>query len=147
MLNKDRANEVIQTSLKDGMPIQLSKLIACQGAFESDNFTSRVFLADNNSFGYKYTAKSDHQDGPGLVSTEGDHYAHYKTFDDSIQEICSWIKRRQAEAKFPVDLTKIQTGNDYAYLLKSCGYFGSKENDYAAGINMYLKELSDEGMA
>jgi len=141
MINKSFADFVIQTALKEGMPLQLSRLMACQSALETNNFRSNAFIKNNNGFGYKYYKGSAYQNGKGITSTESDPYAAYANFEDSIQEICSWIKRRRKEFKFPVDLTKIQTGDQYAHLLKECGYYGGQEGDYARNINNYLKQL------
>ena len=139
MINKTFANKIVEVALQNGMPEQLSKLIACQSAFETNNFTSNAFKKNNNGFGYKYYEGSKYQLGKGIQSTEADCYASYKTFDDSISEVCSWIKRRQKEGKFPSDLTTIKTASIYAKLLKGCGYYGSKEAHYAQGTNKYLK--------
>lgn len=144
MINKKFSDQVIDVAMRNDIPSQLSKLMACQSAVETYNFSSNAFNQNNNGFGYKYFEKSSHQKGKGIHSSESDFYADYATFQDSIEEICSWIKRRQKELKFPGDLTKIQTGEDYAHLLKDCDYFGAKESDYANGINNYLKMLSNE---
>lgn len=142
MINREKADLVIRIALKEGMPIQLSKLIACQSALETANFKSNAFLKNNNGFGYKYYKGSAYQKGKGITSTEADPYASYATFEDSIEEVCSWIKRRQKEFKFPADLTKIQTGEQYAHLLKNCGYYGGHEEDYGRNINNYLKQIA-----
>lgn len=147
MINKSFADFAIQTSLKEGMPIQLSRLIACQSAHETGNFTSHAFIKNHNGFGYKYYKGSAYQIGAGIISTEKDPYAAYATYEDSIGELCSWIKRRQKEFKFPADLTKIQTGEQYAHLLKECGYYGGKEVDYANDINNFLKQLTEWDLA
>lgn len=142
MIKKVFSDKVIEVALANGIPIQLSRLMACQSALETDNFTSKNFLEDNNGFGYKFYAKSDWQlKTPGIHSTETDCYAAYATFENSVKEICHWILRRQKETKFPQDLITIQTPEQYAHLLKSCGYYGGKEADYAAGIARYLKEF------
>ena len=142
ILNKDLATYIIDIAKAEGLPLQLSKLIACQSAFETDNWTSDNFKKNANGFGYKFVSGGKWQlQTPGIQSTESDHYAAYSVFENSINEICDWIKRRQKEGKFPVDLTTIQTPQQYAYLLKDCGYYGSKKEDYAAGIEMYFKQL------
>lgn len=144
MINKNYADKVIDISMRNNIPLQLSKLMACQSAVETYNFTSNAFKKNNNGFGYKYYKGSEYQLGKGIKSTENDPYAAYASFDDSIKEVVAWIKRRQRDLKFPADLTKIQDGEGYAHLLKDCAYFGGKESDYAAGINNYLKQLNNE---
>jgi len=141
-MNKELANTVITTAMTHGMPLQLSKLLACQSAFETENWTSNAFKKSNNGFGYKHVDGAKLQlPKPSVHSTESDFYAAYANFEDSIYEICLWIGRRQKQTKFPQDLVSIQTPEQYASLLKSCGYFGGKEEDYAEGIANYLKLL------
>lgn len=141
MINKEKANKVIQKALAGGLPLCIAKLLACQSALESENYTSHVFLVNHNGFGYKRYVGSPYQKGGGIISTEGDPYADYDSFDNSIEELIAWIKRRVRKAQFPSDLTKIQTGDQYAHLLKQCGYYGGPEVTYAKILNMYLKQL------
>ena len=144
MINKLLANQVVKVAMNKGIPLQLAKLMACQSAFETANFKSNAFRKNNNGFGYKYFKDSAYQLGKGITSTEKDPNAAYQTFDNSIEEVCAWIKRRQRDLKFPFDLTKIQTPEDYAHLLKACNYFGSEVEHYAKGLNKYLKQIEDE---
>ncbi len=147
-MDKVRAHIITAVCLNEGMPLQLSKLIACQSCFETANWTSSNFIKNNNGFGYKHFVGSKHQlIGKGIKSTESDNYAAYLSFEDSIKEICDWIKRRQKENKFPRDLTLIQMPEQYAFLLKSCGYYGAKETDYAKGLAMYIAQLNDETLS
>lgn len=133
---------VIERAQSMGMPVQLSRLMACQSAFETENWTNNAFLKSFNGFGYKHVDGAKLQlPTPAVHSTESDYYAAYASFENSIKEVCLWIRRRQKEGKFPQDLLKIQTPEQYAMLLKQCGYYGGKEIDYAAGIARYLKEL------
>lgn len=142
MINRQYYNQVLTVAMSHGMPLQLSKLMACQSAFETNNFTSHAFLQCNNGFGYKHVQGAKLQLAtPGIHSTETDHYAAYPSFDNSIIEICLWIGRRQKEGKFPQDLLKIQTPEQYAHCLELCGYYGGKESDYAHGIGEYLKSV------
>jgi len=141
-MNKTYANTVINTAMAHGMPLQLAKLMACQSAFETLDWTSNAFHKSLNGFGYKHVEGAKLQLSKSVVhSTESDYYAAYASFEDSIYEICLWIGRRQKETKFPQDLVSIQTPEQYAHLLKSCGYYGGKEDDYANGIATYLKLL------
>ncbi len=142
MINKTHSDNVIRVAIENGMPLQLSKLMACQSAFETDNFTSNSFKKNNNGFGYKHVPGASLQlSSAGIHSTETDHYAAYPSFDNSIIEVCRWIKRRQKQAKFPQDLVSIQTPAQYAHLFKSCGYYGGKEEDYVHGLSNYLIHL------
>lgn len=141
----EKAKYIMNVVLSDPeMPMQLSKLIACQSAFETNNWTNNNFIKNNNGFGYKQVIGGRFQLAKGGIhSTESDNYAAYATFEDSIKEICAWIKRRQKEGKFPSDLVTIQFPENYAYLLKSCGYYGGLETDYVKGIEMYFEKLNN----
>ena len=142
MINKTFSDKVISVATTNGMPMQLSRLMACQSAFETGNFTDHAFIQSNNGFGYKHVQGASLQlSTPAVHSTESDYYAAYPSFENSIIEVCKWIGRRQKENKFPQDLLKIQTPDQYATLLKSCGYYGGLEKDYANGIAGYLRLL------
>lgn len=141
MINQELANKVVKIALDNDLPVQLSKLLAAQAAHETGNFKSNAFLKNNNGFGYKYFPKSDYQLGAGITSTEKDPYAHYASFDNSIKEVVAWIKRRVRKAQFPADLTKIQQPEDYAKLLKQCGYYGGPLEDYISGLTFYLTQI------
>ena len=143
-MDKVTANYIVSIAMQNEMPLQLAKLIACQSCFETANWTNKNYLLNKNGFGYKHFVGSKHQLlGKGIQSTESDSYAAYATFEDSIKEVCDWIKRRRNEAKFPQDLTMIQMPELYSFLLKCCGYYGGHQNDYAHGISMYLEQLND----
>lgn len=139
--DKEKIQYVIAIAMALDIPKQLATLIGCQSAFETENFTSHAFIQGNNGFGYKHVEGAKLQITPKVHSTESDMYAAYESFDTSIKEICLWIFRRQKETKFPHDLVMVQTAQQYAALLKGCGYYGGKESDYADGINEYLKQL------
>ena len=143
-MDKVQANFIVSVCLAEGLPLQLSKLVACQSCFETANWTNHNYKLNKNGFGYKRFVGSKHQLlGKGITSSEGDSYANYAKFEDSIKEVCDWIKRRQKENKFPRDLTLIQMPEQYAFLLKSCGYYGGKQTDYAIGIASYMQKLND----
>ena len=142
MINKIYSDKVINTAIENGIPMQLAKLMACQSAVETANFTSNAFQKDNNGFGYKYVEGASLQLAQeGIHSTETDNYAAYPSFDNSIIEICHWIGRRQKQTKFPQDLVTIQTPLQYATLLKNCEYYGGQGEDYANGMQVYLNQL------
>lgn len=136
--------KVKNTALTDGMPTPLATLIAAQAAHESGGFSSHLFRIDNNTFGYKYTG-SIWQDGPGLLSPEGDHYAHYSTIVNSTHELTAWIHRRLKEERFP-PLDQITTPAEYAAALKKDGYYGDTLANYTAGITERLSEYQGKAV-
>lgn len=141
MTNKEYQQEIRETAFSNGMPERLSELIAAQAAHETGWFSSNAFKQNCNLFGYKYVKGAKWQLGAGRISTEGDPYAKYNTIYDSVNELTDWIKRRQKQGKFPKDLDEIQTPDQYAKLLKSCGYYGADVSEYISGLTHGLKGL------
>lgn len=127
------ANEqtVISTARANGMPERLAELMLAQAKHESANFTSAVFKDCNNAFGYSSIAG-----GPSCPGHS--FYKSYYNLADSTKEICNWIKRRQAEGKFPKDLNTIQTPEQYAALLKGAAYYEDAQSNYAAGLKRWF---------
>lgn len=132
------------SAVNPGLPDALSRLIVAQTQHETATsiggrmvpYTSNAFVIDNNAIGYKWVG-SRYQTAPGIKSSEGDFYGHYRYFDDSIEELIDWIYRRRAEGRFPADLSSIRTADEYARLLKQSGYYGAPESQYAAGLKRW----------
>lgn len=120
-----------------GLPVALSNLVTAQARHESANFTSPLFLSDNNAFGYDYTGNAN-QVGPSLRSHGGNYYAKYSSLENSVDEIVDWIYRRAREGKFPANLATIQSPNDYATLLKNSKYFEDDVTNYQNGLTRWL---------
>lgn len=138
MNEKEIGALIYATAFADSMPANMCALIEAQAMHETDSFSSHAFINNNNCFGYKYVKGAHWQDGQGITSSEGDHYAHYIDIQASVHELTSWIKRRQKEHKFPADLTEIKTPTDYATLLKICEYFGDTLQHYIDGLTYFL---------
>jgi len=132
----DFSRLIFDKARSNGMPVDLANFIVGQAAHESANFTSPVFKDCKNFFGYKYRGQKIAA-GSCRKSPEGDYYAFYSTLEDSITEITDWIKRRQAEGRFPQDLTSIRTAERYAQLLKDSDYYGDPVSVYATGIRKF----------
>lgn len=134
------------TSVNKGVPDQLAKLIVSQTKHETATvvngtlqpYTSNAFTLNNNAIGYKYVG-SRYQVGPGIRSSEGDNFGDYADYTDSVKELIDWIYRRQTQGLFPADLSNIKTADQYAQLLKSAGYYGDNQYNYAAGLHRWFK--------
>lgn len=120
-----------------GLPVDLANLVTAQARHESANFTSPLFVGDNNAFGYDYTGNSN-QAGSSTRSHGGSFYARYNSIEDSVNEITDWIYRRRQEGKFPADLSSIKSPNDYATLLKNSGYYEDTVTNYQGGLTRWL---------
>jgi len=136
------AERIYNQAITDGMPPVLATLIVSQSGHETNGWTSNVFLACNNGFGYKWVGQAT-AIGPCTGSPEGDSYAKYSTIEQSTHEITLWIKRRQNENKFPANLNTINTPEQYALLLKNAGYYGDPLSVYTNGLIYWLRKISD----
>jgi len=114
----------------------IANLVIAQAKFESNNYTSNLFLKTNNAFGYKCVKGSTLQSGCTVKSPEGDYYASYHSVRDSALEISLWIQRRVKEKKFK--LSDLKDPVSYAKALKSVGFFGGSADAYARGMQNYL---------
>lgn len=122
---------------KQGMPENMQRMLVAQAKHETGNFTSNAYLQDNNLYGYKCLVSniSVHK-SCGRGSSEGNPYAHYDKIEDSVIEICNWIKRRISEGKIPNSLSAI-TIDTYAQYLKNAGYYGDTVANYTMGLKKY----------
>lgn len=112
----------------------LMPYIIAQAKLESGNFSSKVFKTDNNYFGMKLPVKRPTvAAGPGLLSPEGNHYAHYNSESDSVTDLLLWMEY----TKFP---TVVYNSEVYVSELKSRNYFGSSETSYLKNINYWLNK-------
>jgi len=130
----------IPMGLKSRVVILFSKYralmpyIIAQAKLESGNFTSRVFKTDKNYFGMKLPVKRPTvAAGPGLMSPEGNNYAHYNSESDSVTDLLLWMEY----TKFP---TSVNDSQEYTRELKSRNYFGVSETVYIKNINYWLNK-------
>lgn len=130
------ARALTGTGKNPGLPDPLATILVDQSQHESNNYSSEVFLASNNAFGYKYSG-SHYQVG----NYHG--YAKYLSVDDSAAELVDYIYRRVADGSFPADLSTIQTADQYATLLQNAAigpYFEDSESNYAGGITRWMAD-------
>jgi hypothetical protein len=130
---------IYQTALSSGIPQPLALLIVAQSKHETGDYTSNAFTLFKNAFGYAYVPGALLQVGPGLVADNGQPVAAYASVADSAKEMVNWIFRRVNEGRFP-DLTTITDPDQYAQLLKNCGYYGDSVSNYTAGISRWFTD-------
>ncbi len=126
-----------RTAQEFGMPENMQLLLVAQAKHETGNFTSNAFIKNKNLYGYKYVSGAQYQLAKGITSSEGNAYASYASIEDSVREVCAWIRRRQNESKFPSDLSSL-TAHSYAQLLKNSGYYGDTVANYAKALQNHL---------
>lgn len=128
----DDANfdQVVSGALtEDGiLPPAAIPLAVYQCRLESNNYTSSVFLTCNNLNGYKSDGE-DIQNGPCLISPEGDYYAGYTSVENSAHQLSVWWQRRAAGG---FDLTTLTSITAYANALYQFGWYTSSPTAYAA---------------
>lgn len=133
---------IYNQAITDGIPPALAVLLVAQARHETGNYTSNVFKSCSNAYGYKYVGQAT-AEGACTMSPEGNNYARYRSVEQSVTEVTLWIKRRQREGKFPANLGEITTPEQYAQLLKNCGYYGSTWQVYANGMLAALQKIGD----
>lgn len=133
---------IYATAMNDGMPPLLSQFIVAQSKHETGNYSSRFFTIGHNAFGYSFVPGSKWQlSTPGPMADNNAAIAQYASLQNSVHEITDWIKRRQRDGKFPVNLKTIQTPEQYAFLLKSAGYYGASYSSYADRLRYWFTNL------
>jgi len=125
-------DQVVANALtEDGvLPASAIRFAIDQVRLESDNYTSNVFMTDDNLDGYKYVDGAEFQEGPGLQSPEGDYYAQYASVENSAHELSAWWARRVSQDGF--DLGTLTSISAYAGALKQFGWYQSSQLAYAA---------------
>lgn len=107
----------------------LVSYIIAQAKVETAEFTSRVYQEDNNMFGMKVNSRPF--ETPGLMSPEGNRYAHYRNDFDSVRDFVAWMR----QTNFP---TRVGGAEGYALEMKQRGYYGPSANQYAQNLNFWL---------
>jgi hypothetical protein len=117
-----------------------------QCRLESNNYLSNVFLTCNNLNGYKSDGE-DIQNGPCLLSPEGDYYAGYTSVENSAHQLSQWWQNRVAKNGF--DLTTLTSITAYANALYQFGWYTSSPTAYAArmlGVSTLVSFQSSTGI-
>ncbi|MBN8789431.1 MAG: glucosaminidase domain-containing protein [Terrimonas sp.] len=131
---------VYNTAVNNEVPGSVALLIVAQAKHESSNFTSKVFLQNNNAFGYKYVGQSGAVQGTAAPASEGGYYAKYDSVEDSALEVVNWWKRRIRQGVIS-DWSDINTTETYAAALKKAGYYGDSLSNYTAALKKWFTGL------
>lgn len=108
---------------------RLLPYLVAQSKLETDNYTSRVYQVDNNLFGMKVNSRPF--ETPGLMSPEGNRYAHYERDFDSVRDMVGWLE----QTNFPA---VVDDAGNYARELKTRGFYGPAAEQYALNLNYWL---------
>lgn len=111
----------------------LMPYIVAQAKHESNNFRSNVYLKNHNMFGMKFIDGRRGQIATkGLLSPEGDHYAHFANDSAGIIDLLKLFDAK----KFPLS---VKDGSEYSSELKKRGYYGASLESYTSRLNYWLK--------
>lgn len=131
---------VYDTCIAAGVPDANAQIIVAQARHESGDFSSNVFLSDNNCFGMKvpHVRKSRYILGAGTAApaSEGDRYAHYGSVQDCVLDLIDLLSYEG------VQWDEVATPDDYAAWLKSKGYYGDTQSNYTSALNRFMAEFS-----
>jgi Mannosyl-glycoprotein endo-beta-N-acetylglucosaminidase. len=135
-------NTVYKTAINAGVNDVPARLIVSQFAHESANFTSPVFIRNNNPMGMKVPSvrKSPYILGAGskAPSNEGaTPYARYASLTDATLDFLHWLKFNH------VNPNSLTTPEIYASVLKSKGYYGASISDYTAAMKRFFSRFAN----
>lgn len=125
------------TAYNPGVPGPFAALLVSQSKHETGDYTSHLFNAFNNAFGYSFYAGSLYQTGAGTNADNGAPIAAYANVEDSTKEMVDYAYRRVRKGEWPT-LDKITTPEQYAVLLKKVDYFQAPINEYLAGLKRFF---------
>lgn len=120
---------LIESLLRNhGLNQVLAQYAVCQSAHETANFTSNIFLSNNNAFGMKY-AKQINAQG------EKNGYANYLSVENSVIDFVSWYTRhRNGVFSLPLIIVSL---TDYVKFFKNNKYFEAAESEYLKGCQYF----------
>jgi hypothetical protein len=135
MANYDQI--IYDTAIKQGFTPTAAKLIVGQARFESANYTSAVFKANNNTSGMKFIGQPLATRGTlapmsersascknGGTCVNSDHYAKFASVEDSAKDVVIRLYSKTMGGVTPDQLKNVKTPEEFARLLKKRSYYG-----------------------
>ena len=116
---------VFEMLKKVGFSAIQAMFVTAQAAHETANFTSPVFLASNNCFGFKYI-------GHALEVGEYNGYGKYDSVADCVTRYRDYYKKRS----WPDPFSNVQ---QFVSSLKAAKYFEAPYDEYLRGVNHFMK--------
>lgn len=135
MIDSAKIDQAIyNTAIQQGFNPIAAKLIVAQARYESADYTSAVFKANNNTSGIKYIGASqiNAQRGTPAPSDERrcnlqcntDFYAKFNTVQDAINDKIVRLYNKTMGGVTPQQLKDSTNADDFARLLKMRSYYG-----------------------
>lgn len=145
---------IYDTAVKQGFTPTAAKLIVAQARFESSDYTSNVFKANNNTSGMKFvgqplatrgtlapTNERSRQCVESGICKDSDHYAKFASVADSAKDKIVRNYSLTMRGVTPEQLKNVKDADEFANLLKRRGYYGSDERSYAGGLKAKLMRV------
>jgi LPXTG-motif cell wall-anchored protein len=162
MTNAEIDQAIYNTAIEQGFNPTAAKLIAAQARYESADYSSAVFRANNNTSGMKYigAAQINAQRGTLAPSSErtcgggcnGDYYAKFDTIQDCINDKIVRLYNKTMDGVTPQQLKDSTDATEFATLLKKRRYYGpasygttaaqSEINNYAGGMRAKILKIN-----
>lgn len=154
MANYDQI--IYDTAIKQGFTPTAAKFVVGQARFESANYTSKVFKANNNTSGMKFVGQKLATRGTPAPANErtcnlncnSDYYAKFASVQDSATDKIVRLYSLTMNGVTPDQLKNAKTPEEFARLLKKRRYYGpsaygtpgaEKEiSQYANGIKLLM---------
>ena len=124
------AKVLFDTLLDRGFSFIQAEYITAQAAHETGNFTSPVFLRNNNPFGMKYGSLREMD---ALPDRDLDGYANYKDLNQAVNDFFLYYKYFNYRESYP-DL------ESYIVALKERGYFEADLSAYLKSVQWFYKK-------
>lgn len=142
---------IYDTAIKQGFNPTAAKLIVAQARFESSDYTSNVFKANNNTSGMKFVgqplatrgtlapkSERSRQCVENGICKDSDHYAKFASVADSAKDKIVRNYNLTMRGVTPEQLKNVKDADEFANLLKRRGYYGGDEKSYAGGLKAKL---------
>lgn len=149
--------QIYNLARANGFTDQAARLVVAQARLESANYTSNVFMNNNNMFGMKYLgtrqplatrgtlAPLSERSAPCKINVQNclnsDFYAKYATPIDSAKDLITRLYAITRNGITPQMLKNVDTPEKFANLLKRRNYYGSPESQYSAGLKARLRKI------
>ena len=148
------------TAIKQGFTPVAAKLVVAQARFESKDYTSKVFKANNNTSGMKYIGQPLASRGTPAPAKErtcnltcnSDFYAKFGSVQDSATDKVVRLFGKTMGGVTPEQLKNVKDADEFARLLKKRRYYGpsaygtagaEKEiSEYAGGMRTKLLKIN-----
>ena len=144
---------IYNTAIQQGFNPTAAKLIVAQARFESADYTSNVFKANNNTSGIKFISQANAVQG--TLSPEGNYYAKFNTVQDAINDKIIRLYNINMRGITSQQLKDSTSSDDFARLLKQRGYYGNAAygtseaeadiSNYARGMKAKLLKINVVG--